>query len=108
MYEAAAIDGVKNRWQELVVRYPARHAPAADVRRGDADYNELRGGGYLHPIWRATRRSIMRARRSSPTCLDYGSTRLDMGYASAIATILFLLMVGTNKLVQRLLRRVGN
>ena len=39
--------------------------------------------------------------------LDYGSTRLDMGYASAIATILFLLMVGTNKLVQRLLRRVG-
>ena len=39
--------------------------------------------------------------------LDYGSTRLDMGYASAIATILFLLMVGTNKLVQRILRRVG-
>ena len=30
-----------------------------------------------------------------------------MGYASAIATILFLLMVGTNKLVQKLLRRVG-
>ena len=39
--------------------------------------------------------------------LDYGSTRFDMGYASAIATVLFLLMVGTNKLVQRLLRRVG-
>jgi len=31
-----------------------------------------------------------------------------MGYASAIATILFLLMVGTNKLVQRILRRVGD
>ncbi len=39
--------------------------------------------------------------------LDYGSTRLDMGYASAIATVLFLLMVGTNKLVQKVLRRVG-
>ena len=30
-----------------------------------------------------------------------------MGYASAIATILFLLMVGTNKVVQKVLRRVG-
>ena len=39
--------------------------------------------------------------------LDYGSTRLDMGYASAIATILFLLMVGTNKMIQKLLGRVG-
>ncbi len=39
--------------------------------------------------------------------LDYGTYRFEMGYASAIATVLFLLMVGTNKLVQRLLRRVG-
>ena len=39
--------------------------------------------------------------------LDYGSTRFDMGYASAIATILFLLMVGTNKMVQKILGRVG-
>ena len=39
--------------------------------------------------------------------LDYGSTRFEMGYASAIATVLFLLMIGTNKLVQKMLRRVG-
>ena len=42
--------------------------------------------------------------------LDYGSGgRMEMGLgcASAIATVLFLLMIGTNKLVQRLLRRVG-
>ena len=49
----------------------------------------------------------MRLRSIVTHLLDYGSTRLDMGYASAIATILFLLMVGTNKLVQRILRRVG-
>ena len=30
-----------------------------------------------------------------------------VGFRTAIATILFLLMVGTNMLVQRLLRRVG-
>ena len=39
--------------------------------------------------------------------LDYGTVRFEMGYASAIATVLFLLMVGTNKLVQKLLGRVG-
>ena len=41
--------------------------------------------------------------------MDYGSgVRYEMGYASAIATILFLLMLGTNKLVQTLLGRVGD
>jgi multiple sugar transport system permease protein len=30
-----------------------------------------------------------------------------MGYASAIATVLFFLMIGTNQIVQRILRRVG-
>jgi multiple sugar transport system permease protein len=30
-----------------------------------------------------------------------------MGYASAIATILFLIMIGSNKLVQRMLSKVG-
>ena len=36
-----------------------------------------------------------------------GTKYTGMGYASAIATILFLLMVGTNKIVQKVLRRVG-
>jgi multiple sugar transport system permease protein len=40
--------------------------------------------------------------------MDYGSgIRYEMGYASAIATILFLLMIFANKLVQKILRRVG-
>ena len=38
---------------------------------------------------------------------DYGVTRMEMGYASAIATILFVLMVFCNLAVQKLLRRVG-
>ena len=38
---------------------------------------------------------------------DYGGTRFQMGYASAIATLLFLAMLLSNALVQRLLRRVG-
>lgn len=39
--------------------------------------------------------------------MDYGTIRFEMGYASAIATVLFGIMIGTNKLTQKLLRKVG-
>jgi multiple sugar transport system permease protein len=38
---------------------------------------------------------------------DYGGARFEIGYASAIATLLFLLMFGANILVNKLLRKVG-
>jgi multiple sugar transport system permease protein len=38
---------------------------------------------------------------------DYGYTRFEMGYASAIATLLFLAMIGCNKIIQSGLRRLG-
>ncbi len=106
MYEAAAIDGVKNRWQELwFVTLPAMKP-------------QLMFGAVMQitqsfavadiSINLAGNPSVNYAGATVVThLLDYGSTRLDMGYASAIATLLFLLMVGTNKLVQRVLRRVG-
>ena len=107
MYEAAAIDGIKNRWQELwYVTLPAMKP-------------QLMFGAVMQitssfavadiSIQLAGNPSINYAGATIVTHLmDYGSgTRYDMGYASAIATILFLLMIGSNKLVQKLLRRVG-
>ncbi|TAH69560.1 MAG: sugar ABC transporter permease [Anaerolineaceae bacterium] len=106
LYEAAAIDGVKNRWQELwFVTLPAMKP-------------QLMFGAVMQitqsfavadiSIYLAGNPSVNYAGATVVThLLDYGSTRFEMGYASAIATILFLLMVGTNKLVQRMLRRVG-
>ena len=38
---------------------------------------------------------------------DYGGIRYEMGYASAIATVLFLAMVITNRIVRNLLSKVG-
>ncbi|HPE95539.1 MAG TPA: sugar ABC transporter permease, partial [Bacillota bacterium] len=38
---------------------------------------------------------------------DYGGQRYELGYASAIATVLFFMMVGANLLVTKLLRKVG-
>ncbi len=106
MYEAAALDGVKNRWQELwYVTLPAMKP-------------QLMFGAVMQitqsfaiadvSIQLAGNPSVNYAGATVVThLLDYGTVRFEMGYASAIATVLFLLMVGTNKLVQMLLRRVG-
>lgn len=106
LYEAAALDGVKNRWQELwYVTLPAMKP-------------QLMFGAVMQitqsfavadiSVQLAGNPSVNYAGATVVThLLDYGSTRFEMGYASAIATILFLLMIGTNKIVQRVLRRVG-
>ena len=106
LYEAAALDGVKNRWQELwYVTLPSMKP-------------QLMFGAVMQitqsfavadiSIQLAGNPSVNYAGATVVThLLDYGSTRFDMGYASAIATVLFLLMVGTNKLVQKILGRVG-
>ncbi len=106
LYEAGAMDGIKNRWQELwFITLPSMKP-------------QLMFGAVMQitqsfavadiSIQLAGNPSVNYAGATVVThLLDYGTVRFEMGYASAIATILFLLMVGTNKLVQRILRRVG-
>ncbi len=106
LYEAGAVDGVKNRWQELwYITLPSMRPQlmfgaivqltgalsVAEISLNLAGFPSVNYAGQtivLHLI-------------------DYGHTRFEMGYASAIATLLFLLMVVTNKVVQSLLRKVG-
>ncbi len=38
---------------------------------------------------------------------DYSSVRFQRGYASAISVILFLMMIAMNKLVLKLLNKIG-
>jgi multiple sugar transport system permease protein len=108
LYEAAAIDGVKNRWQELwFVTLPAMKP-------------QLMFGAIMQitnsfavsdiSIQIVGNPSVNYAGSTIVThLLDYsGGVRFEMGYASAIATVLFILMVGVNRVVQRILRRVGN
>jgi multiple sugar transport system permease protein len=108
LYEAAAIDGVKNRWQELW------HVTLPCMKP------QLMFGAVMQittsfavadiSIQLAGNPSVNYAGATIVTHLmDYGSgIRYEMGYASAIATILFLLMILTNKFVQKILRRVGS
>lgn len=106
LYEAAALDGVKNRWQELwYVTLPAMKP-------------QLMFGAVMQITQAFAIADVSIQLAGNPSVnysgatvvthlLDYGTVRFEMGYASAIATVLFLLMVGSNLLVQRLLRRVG-
>ncbi len=106
LYEAAALDGVKNRWQELWhVTLPAMKP-------------QLMFGAVMQITQAFAIADVSIQLAGNPSVnysgativthlLDYGTVRFEMGYASAIATVLFLLMVGSNMLVQKLLRRVG-
>ena len=106
LYEAGAVDGVKNRWQELwfitlPTMRPQLMLSAILAITGSFGFGGVITAlvGFPSPDYCA--HTIMHHLE------DYGSTRFEMGYASAIATILFLMMVGCNLLVNRLLRKVG-
>lgn len=106
LYEAGAVDGIRNRWQELwFITLPSMKP-------------QLMFGAVMQITASFAVADIVTALAGLPTVnyagdtivthlQDVGWIRFEMGYASAIATILFLLMVGTNKAVQRLLRKVG-
>ena len=106
LYEAGYVDGVRNRWQELYhIALPSMTPMllfgavmsitsafnVSDVPRALCGYP-----------------STDYAARTVVTHLfDYGFSRFEMGYASAIATILFLVMILCKKAIAGLLGRVG-
>ncbi len=106
MYEAGYVDGVRNRWQELYhITLPSMKPMllfgavmsitsafnVSDVPRALCGYP-----------------STDYAARTVVTHLfDYGFSRFEMGYASAIATVLFLVMILCKKAIASLLGRVG-
>ncbi len=106
LYEAAAVDGIKNRFQELFyITVPAMgpHLMTAAVLQiagmfaNSAVSENLVGS----PSTNYAGHLIIQHLN------DYSSVRYQRGYASAISVILFLMMITMNKLVLKLLNRVG-
>lgn len=105
-FEAGYMDGIKNRWQELWYITLPNMKPmlmfgavmSITQAFGVCDVTMALCG---YPSTDYAARTIV------THLFDYGFTRFDMGYACAIATILFLLMIFCNKAIQSLLRRVG-
>lgn len=106
LYEAGAIDGIRNRWQELwFITLPAMRPQLmfGAIIQITTAFAVAEISLYLIGF-----PSVDYAGHTIVTHLiDYGTIRFELGYASAIATFLFGLMLGTNLMTQRLLRKVG-
>lgn len=106
LYEAGAMDGVSNRWQELwyitlpsmrpQLMFGAVMSITSAFGVGDAI-----SGIFGFPSVGYKLYTLVHELQ------DYGSTRFEMGYASAIATVLFLVMVILNRVIQKMLAKVG-
>lgn len=106
MYEAGALDGVRNRWQELwYITLPSMKPQlmfgAVMSITSAFGVGDLISGLFGFPSVGYELYTLVHELQ------DYGNTRFDMGYASAIATVLFIIMVLLNKIIQKLLAKVG-
>lgn len=106
LYEAGAIDGVKNRWQELwYITLPSMKP-------------QLMFGAILSITGAFGFGPVVTALAGNPSVdyvaytlnhhlTEYQGTRWEVGYASAISFILFLMMIGCNVLITKLIAKVG-
>lgn len=106
LYEAASIDGIKNRWQELWYITLPQMKPqlmfgAVMQITGSFGIGTLSQQLLGFPSTDYSGHTIINHLN------DFGMIRYELGYASAIATILFIFMIIANKLVQKILQRVG-
>jgi len=106
MFEAGAIDGIRNRWQELwYITLPAMR-PYLMFGAIMAITGSFTAAGHITALvgFPSTDYAVHTVVQHLQ---DYGMTRFEMGYASAIAFLLFFAMVTTQKIVQRLLDKIG-
>ncbi len=107
LFEAGAIDGVKNRWQELwYITLPSMKP-------------QLMFGAILSITGSFGFGGIVTALAGNPSVdyvaytlthhlEEYQNNRWEVGYASAISFILFLMMIGCNVLISKLISKLGD
>lgn len=107
LFEAGAIDGVRNRWQELWYITLPQMVPQLKIGAVLAI-----SGAFAVGTVNAALTGNPSTDYSTHTVLlhmtDYGYTRYEMGYASAIAVVLFVLMVASWYLINTVLSRFSS
>ena len=105
-FEAGYMDGIKNRWQELwYITLPSMKP-------------QLMFGAILSITGAFGFGPVVTALAGNPSVdyvaytlnhhlTEYQGTRWEVGYASAISFILFLMMIGCNVLITKLIAKVG-
>lgn len=105
-YEAGAIDGIKNRFQELWFITLPMMKPQMMFSAVMSITSAFNVGAVVtalcgYPSTNYELHTIMNHLQ------DYGGMRYEMGYASSIAVVLFAMMIGANGLIKRLIGKVG-
>lgn len=103
LYEAAAIDGVKNRIQEvLYITLPSMKPQLlfAAVQQISVSF----GVGAVQIALTGNPSTDYATHTVIAHIADYSNTRFEMGYASAMSTILLLIMLGVNRVINKVLK----
>ena len=106
LFEAGAVDGVRNRWQELYyITLPSMKPQlmfgAIMSITGSFGFGGIVSALAGFPSVNYCAHTIMHHLE------DYGGQRYEIGYSSAIAVLLFLIMIGANMLVKKILAKIG-
>ena len=106
LYEAGCVDGIRNRWQELwfitlpYMKPQMMFLAVMCINQSFAVYDvSVALAGFPSTDYAGS--TVV------THLVDYGFVRFEMGYASAVATILFVVMIFSNRFVQSLLKKVG-
>ncbi|MBE6903474.1 MAG: sugar ABC transporter permease [Ruminococcaceae bacterium] len=107
LFEAGALDGVRNRWQEMWYITLPQMIPqlligaVLSVSGAFAvGYQCMSLTGFPSTDY-STHTMVLHI-------YDYGYVRIEMGYASAVAVVLFVFMFATWKLISKMLSKVGS
>ena len=106
LYEAAAVEGMRNRWQELW--YVTLPSIRPQLLFGSVmSITSAFGVGQITTAMCGNPSTDYAVHTIMNHLEDYGGIRFEMGYASASATVLFMMMILANTVIKRILSKVG-
>ncbi len=103
LYESAYIEGMQNRFQELVYIVIPSMKPQMMFAAVMQIVNSFTAGTISQNLV-GFPSTDYKAHTIMTHAYDYGWVRYEMGYASAICTVLFIIMFFCNKLINKLLK----
>lgn len=107
LYEAGDIDGIRNRYQEMIyITLPSMKPQllfgAILQISASLSVSNISSALCGYPSTNYSAHTILLHMN------DYGTMRYEMGYACAIAVVLFVMMLVIKKVVNVLMRYIGN
>ena len=105
LYEAGAIEGIRNRWQELIYIVLPSMVPQLMFAAVMQIVGSFTAGTVAQNLvgFPSTEN---KAHTIMTHAYDYGWVRYEMGYASAICMILFVVMFVLNRLISKGLKKI--